>query len=77
MLLDEQPAHSMSFESAGSFFDVFMQSGPMHARLLALGAEHMARARHTFLAAVQDASPFVIEPNARLLVLQRQAAAAL
>lgn len=71
VVLDKQPAHSMSFASANAFFDMFAQSGPMHARLLAMGAEHMASAKRTFLAAVQDTQPWVITPNARLLVLQK------
>ena len=74
MLADEQPAHSMRFDSPAEFFDIFMRSGPMHARLLAQGPQAMAAARKSFLAAVQGAKPFVITPNARLLVLQRQAA---
>ena len=75
VLIDEQPAHSMSFDSAAHFFNVMMSAGPAQARLTAGGPEAIADTRQRFLAATQDRSPFVIAPSARMMVLQAPDAA--
>jgi hypothetical protein len=53
-----------------------MHAGPLQARLQALGAEHMAGLRRSFVASCASPdAPLTVRPAARLLVLRRRAAA--
>ncbi len=51
-----------------------MEAGPLHSRLLHLGASHMADLRTRYVGNFPKytlGSPFVIRPNARMLLLRK------
>ena len=74
VVLQASPRHSMTFASAADFFDVFMLAGPMQARLRAFGPAHMAASKERFLQVSPKTTPFVVTPNATLLVMRCRAA---
>ncbi len=51
-----------------------VHAGPWHARLLALGAEHMQAVEDSFMKDQDLSQPVVHHPRARLVVLQRNSA---
>ena len=53
---------------------VMVHAGPWHARLLALGAEHMQAVEQSFMKDQDLSQPVVHQPRARLVVLQRSSA---
>ena len=53
---------------------VMVHAGPWHARLLALGAEHMQAVEDSFMKDQDLSQPVVHRPRARLVVLQRNSA---
>ena len=75
VMLHASPKHDMLFASAADFFDVFMHAGPMQTRLKAYGSEHVAAGRQRFLEGSMTTAPFIIAPNAGLLVVRHRLAA--
>ena len=53
---------------------VMVHAGPWHARLLALGTEHMRTVEDSFKEDQNLSQPVVHHPRARLVVLQRNSA---
>ena len=72
VLLDDTPCHSMSFKSPADCFEVMMEAGPLHSRLLRYGPEHMQALKASYCSRFkQTGSSFSISPNARRLLVQR------
>jgi hypothetical protein len=60
-------------------WQVMMKAGPLHSRLLLKGRQHMQELKQRYIANFGDAqrtSPFVVRPNARMLILRRNGARA-
>lgn len=56
-----------------------MEAGPLHSRLLHKGEQHMQELKQQYIAdfdAPREGWPFVVRPNARMLILQRNSARA-
>ncbi|KAK9917767.1 hypothetical protein WJX75_007976 [Coccomyxa subellipsoidea] len=78
VLQDISPAHPMAFDSPSHCFEVMMEAGPLHSRLLHLGAPHMADLKMRYISnfpKLLPGSAFVIRPNARMLLLRKCAGA--
>ena len=58
----------------GALVQVMMEAGPLHSRLLRYGPEHMRALKGSYCKRFrQRGSGFVITPNARRLIVRRQA----
>ncbi|BDA48867.1 probable demethylmenaquinone methyltransferase at N-terminal half [Coccomyxa sp. Obi] len=74
VLEDASPPHAMHFESPSHCFDVMMEAGPLHSRLLHLGAAHMEDLKGRYVSNFPKLAPgsaFVIRPNARMMLLRK------
>ncbi|KAK9802740.1 hypothetical protein WJX73_005781 [Symbiochloris irregularis] len=72
VLLDTYAVHDMAFDSLDSYWQIMVDCGPLHSRLLRLGARHMQEAKARFLAEhdVTD-QPIVLRPSSRALLLRK------